>query len=682
MSQAPVDSKKKTAETTEDLSKKTDEISSTKNNSVQVAISPDELLSPYPYSPADNLEGYTSHLPWKSRIVGGWIRNALQWKNILKTVAESPQLFGPFSCAAQFQQWLVEQRLTNQIHLHAKRATRAGSTPDTYAEHDENIENAYGDMLYDLCTLCMTQSELKTDTSGSKTDISGTDSVSGAGAVISKTDTATGTVLKTDNNLKESGSSGSFKPVSTFDRKKTQKLSSSPEGIAVLKKYMHDFLQLEWQYNSLGLTRLKAMKELLLSLLVVITEKPIEKRDMPFPLKQKRDKPAPLFSDYLKTSRTRLENLYNHRAFNIKFFSEIATGCKIGYSKYEVVEGSRIHTVTLRHYFLPEGVVSNGKILYMVSPLINKAEIFDLAKGKSVVQGMLEAGYTIYLEAPGDPGVEDTDLGLDFYGKVVHDKYIEIIKKLHPDQEIYVMGYCMGGTIFMPYIARRAQERLSRGETMDIKKVALMATPVKFDDDTSGHGPMRKVITDDYDERLMHEMYGEVNVPPQIISVGMNEIQRGVQYNVAAGFYNRASFPGAIEDAAPFLYWLTHGTRFGSLAHRQWIRNIFMENQIYNQQYCLPSSEPHLDGKPVNMDILKEAGVQIFDYRGERDPISPTGSCVSSEIWGMVQDENLSHTRGGLNRTIEKNIGHIFVVSTVLLSEYLYIVKKFYDGKM
>lgn len=609
----------------------TDESASVEKGSIESGISPDDLLLPYRYSPVDNLEGYTINVPWKSKIVGGWIRNALQWKNILRSVAQSPELFGPISFGAGFQQWMVEQLLTNQIYLHAKTATRAGKTPDTYAEHDENVENSYGDMIHELCGLCMTR--------------------------------------------------GNFDESITFDREKALMLSCSSEGIATLKRYMHDFSQLEWQYNSLGLSRLKAMKELLLSLLIVITEKPLEKIEMPFAIRHKSGSIPPSFSHYLESSRTRLENLYRHKAFNIRLFSEAATGGKIGYSQYEVVEGSKLHTVTLRNYLLPDGIEPNGKILYMVSPLINRSEIFDLAQGKSVVQGMLKAGYTIYLLDPGDPGAEESRLGLDFYGKVVHDRYIEIIKERHPDQEIYVMAYCMGGTIFMPYLARRAEERLSRGEKMDIIKVALMATPVRFDDETSGHGAMRTVIRNDYDEALMQEMYGQVNVPPQIISVGMNEIQHGVQYSVAAGFYTRAAFPGAIDDAAPFLYWLTHGTRFGSLAHRQWIRQIFMENQIYNQSYCLPSTEPHLDGKPVNMEILKEAGVQIFDYRGERDPISPVGSCVSSEIWGVVKGDNMSHTRGGLNRTIEKNIGHIFVVSTQLLSEYLDIVNRFYDGR-
>lgn len=627
-------------------------------------ISPDDLLAPYAYSPADNFEGYKINMPWKSRIVGGFIRNTLQWKNILRSISESPHIFGHLSGMAYFQKLMIEQNITDPIYLHAKIASRAGFTPDTYAEHDENVENAYGNMIYELCTLCMTRQN-----------------------------------------------SGEAKPIRAFDREKCQKLSSTPEGVETLKRYMKDFAQLEWQYNSLGLTRLKAMKELLLSLLMLITEKPLNYKsnpqisekdnsqikaeellqpdNLPFALKPKQGKPKPLFSEYLNSVKIRLENLYNHNAFNIKLFSESATKGFIGYSKYELVPESQMHNVTLRHYLLPEGIEPNGKILYMVSPLINKAEIFDLAKGKSVIEGMLEAGYTIYLQAPGDPTAEDANLGLDFYGKALHDKYIDMIKKRHPDQEIYAMGYCMGGTLFMPYLARRAEERLSRGESMDIKKVALMASPVKFDDDSSGQGTMRQVIKDDYDEVLMEEMYGQVNVPPQIISVGMNEIQHGVQYNVASGFYSRASFPGAIEDSAPFLYWLTHGTKFGSKAHREWIRLIFMENRIYNQTYCLPSTEPHLDGKPVNMGVLKDVSVQIFDYRGERDPISPVGSCVSSEIWGMVKDKecmererNVSETRCGLNRTIEKNIGHIFVVSTQLLGEYLDIVKKFYDDTL
>jgi poly(3-hydroxyalkanoate) synthetase len=176
----------------------------------------------------------------------------------------------------------------------------------------------------------------------------------------------------------------------------------------------------------------------------------------------------------------------------------------------------------------------------------------------------------------------------------------------------------------------------------------------------------------------MKELFGDVNIPSQVIESGMNEIQPGVQYTVVLGFYGRAEIDDAIEDAAPFLYWLTHGTKFPVKAHAQWIQNIFMDNQIWEGKYCLPSTNPKFDGKPVNMDILKKAGVTILDYKGSRDPIAPPGSCIASETWGQVGCGNVRFTSTPLNRTIEKNIGHIFVVSRKHLAEYLEMVNDFY----
>jgi poly(3-hydroxyalkanoate) synthetase len=343
------------------------------------------------------------------------------------------------------------------------------------------------------------------------------------------------------------------------------------------------------------------------------------------------------------------------------------------------VEGSKIHRVSLRHYTIPQGIKPNGKIIYMATPLINKPELFDLAPGKSVIEALLKKGYVIYMVDHGDPGWEETDLGLDFYGKTIPDLYLDIIKKRHPQDEIYVMAYCMGGTLIMPYLARRAEELFAAGKPMDIKKIALMASPVKFDDEDSGHFPIRSLIRRDYDPYLMKELFGSVNIPPQVIEAGMNEIQPGVQYTVVLGFYGRAETKESITDAAPFLYWLTHGTKFPVSAHIQWIQNIFIGNQIYEGKYCLPSTNHKFNGKPVNMSILKQAGVRIFDYKGSRDPIAPAGSCVAGETWGQVDKSNVKFTSKSLNRTIEKNIGHIFVVSRKLLAEYLALVEDFYQ---
>ena len=585
-------------------------------------ITPDELIKVCGFSPADNTENIYTALPWKSKLVGQQIRSLFDYKKTLDYVKKDLWLFGPLAIAASWQSAVLDS-LLKDVKASARLAVGASRNPDIIADMNGWIYKSYSRLLYTL--------------------------------------------------------TGFFIKDCKFNRDKARMICSTPKGKEYLRNYMDEFAQLENQYNNIGLTRLKAMKELLKCLLVIITEQPFAGGYLPFAKTNPDGSLRTSFEEYLAENRARLENLYEANAFDIKEYAERATQGKIGCSYYEYVEGSLNHRVKLRYYPVPQGVKHNSKIIYMSTPLINKPELFDLASGKSVVEAMIRKGYIIYMVDHGDPGWEETELGLDFYGKAIPDFYLDIIRKRHPQDEIYIMAYCMGGTLILPYLARRAEERLAAGLPMDIKKIALMASPMKFDDNESGHFPIRSLIRRDYDPYLMKELFGAVNIPPQVIEAGMNEIQPGVQYTVVLGFYGRAETKESLTDAANFLYWLTHGTKFPITAHIQWIQNIFIGNQVYEGKYCLPSSNPEYDGKPVDMSILKKAGVRIFDYRGLRDPIAPAGSCVAGETWGQVDRGNVKFTSGGLNRVIEKNIGHIFVVSRKLLAEYLELVENFYQ---
>jgi poly(3-hydroxyalkanoate) synthetase len=585
-------------------------------------ITPDELLSVIGISPADNLQGFNTAIPWKSKIVGQQVRGLFGYQKLLNTVSKDVSAFGPWALVAAWQSSMLDAFVTGPIKAQARIAVGSGRNPDIIGDMNGWIYKGYARLLYTL--------------------------------------------------------TGFFINDGKFDREKALKISTSPKGKDFLKNYMEEFAQLEHDYNNVGLTRLKAMKELLKCLLVLITETPLADGQLPFTKRNQDGSLATSFEEYLAENCTRMENLFRENAFDIKEYSERVTMGKIGCSEYEYVEGSLMHRVRLRYYPLPRGIKPNGKVIYVCTPLINKPDIFDLAKGKSLIEGIQKEGYLLYLVDHGDPGWEETDLGLDFYGKTVPDRFLSLIKKKHPRSEIYIMAYCMGGTLILPYLARRAEELLAAGKPMDIKKVALMASPMKFDDEGSGHKAIRSLIRGNYDPLLMNELFGAVNIPSQVIEAGMNDIQPGVQYTVVLGFYGRAEIMDAITDSAPFLYWLTHGTKFPIKAHVQWIQNIFMDNQIYEGNYCLPSTNPKFDGKPVNMDILSKVGVTIFDYRGTRDPIAPSGSCVAGETWGQVGRGNVKVLSPGLNRTIEKNIGHIFVVSRKHLAEYLEMVNDFY----
>ncbi len=586
-------------------------------------IRPSQLLAGMGITPADNREGLKTAVPWRSLCSGAQTQALFQYQNLLEGVSRNPWLFGPFSIVAGMQGAFLKCAVTEPIRTHARITARAGKEPDIYRDMNGWIYKNYARSLYDLC--------------------------------------------------------GYFMKDGRFDRLKARRVATTPEGHRMLKEYVQEFAQMEYSYNSLGMTRLHAMKEMLKCILAVVTETPLDGEDLPYTRMSAGGTDGMTFDEWLEENRLRLECLHGANAFDPKEYSERATGGRIGCSEYEIVRGSNLRSVRLRRYRLPKGVRRNGRVLYMSTPLINKPELFDLAEGKSVIQGMQRKGYTVYLVDYGECGPDDADLGLDFYGKTVHDRYFEIIGKQHPGAVIDVMGYCMGGTLMLPYLARRAEERLSRGGKMDIRKLALMASPVRFDDDESGHGQMRSFIRGNYDPGVMNKLFGSVNIPPQSIDFGMNEIQPGVHYMVLSGFYERAVQPGAIEDSAPFLYWLTHGTKFPAAAHRDWIGKFFLGNELVKGTYRLPSTVPALDGQPVDMEALRRGGVRIFDYRGSRDPIAPSGSCVASLLWGMRAEGNDGEPCGGTNRTVEKNIGHIFVVSRKLLAEYLETVSVFLD---
>jgi len=551
-------------------------------------------------TPVDNCDGENTHCP-KSEIVGNQVKTLFNYRNWLDSVAKNPIMFGGVSFFAAWQGAVLDSMACQPIRMAAMEAAKSGFHPDVYLREDEQTEKEYARLLWKLC----------------------------------------------DDFIKD-GSFNQEKIVWT----------SSPAGEIYLKDRLREFARLEYRYHSRGMTRLKAMKELLKGLLMVITNSPIAGR---WPFSREQDK----FENYVIQVSSILLSLHQEKAFDFIEYSERVTGGKIGCSEYHIVKNSEMGSTRLRHYPVPKEVASNGIVLFLVPPLINLPDIFDLAKGKAVVEGLLNRGFEIYMVDYGEPGEGETKLGLDFYGKKALDHFFKIVKERHLAQKIHAVGYCMGGTILAPWLARRAEELKAEGQNMDIRKAIFMASPTVFDDDGSGHKAMRDVIRKFYDAGFMQSLFGWTNVPSQMIEAGMLMIQENVQYNVAMGFYGRATSAANVRDAAPFLYWLHHGTKFPITAHRQWINRVFLRNQISRGEYALPSRITALDGKAPDFSILKDVDLEVLNFCCSMDPIAPVGSCRADELGN------------GGSRKFILEAGHIFVVSSKFLNKFLETVTSF-----
>ncbi|PCI29793.1 MAG: hypothetical protein COB67_03340 [SAR324 cluster bacterium] len=571
------------------------------------------LLNQMGRTPVDNTAGHTSALHWKSKLGAVNLRYLIHLSQALEAMEHHPLFFGPVSAWAGWQKRGVNGFWLDPIKQMANQAIEEEESPDIFIRGNQLIEKQYTGLLYEFCSHFIT-----------------------------------------DNH---------------FNQVKIKKIRVSTAGQKLIYSFLTRFSRLEKSYHTLGLSKLKAIKELLKSLLILITETPLLPGNLPFSKTQVVLEKAD-FKEYLGGLRSRLEVLYAERAFDPMTYSEVVTQHSIGCTAHQIVPHSNLKNACLLHFTLPDQIQPNGDAIYLSSPMINHCEIFDLAPGKSLVELLVREGYQVYLVKYSNPGREEVELGLGFYGKELHDHFLEIITELEPQATINIFGYCMGGTLILPYLARRAEERLAQGKEMDIKKLILMTSPVSFDDSNDSFRCMRAFINGCYDPLVIDELFGETNIPSQVIDAGMEEAQPGVQYTTNLGFFSRAFDRQTLRESAPFVYWLTHGIRFPIQAHREWIQSIYLDNQIFNGTYCLPSGVPQLHDKPVDMKALEDADITILDYRGTRDTIAPPSTCIASELWGK-RLKNRSITQNGLNRTIEKNVGHGFVVNPVLLKDFV-----------
>jgi len=417
---------------------------------MEQGLHPNELLSLMGNPHADDKEGLSVENEWQSKMSGWYLENAFRYQELLDYLCRYSPIFSPLSVAALWQRNLLRTFVTEPIKKNVRLMVRLRQQPDIFRDKDSDIYDYYAHLLQNLCERVMTDDH--------------------------------------------------------YDREKARLLATTPRGKQILSFFMREFIELEKAHNSKGLTRLRAMKELLACLLVVITETPLQNTKLPFMKKNPDGSDALSLEAYLSENRQRFENLCRAEAFDPKHYAKRETRGKLGYCPYEIVKDSQLRSVTLRYYPLPTGVKPLDHVLYLSTPLINKPELFDLAGGKSVIEGLLREGYHIYMVDYGQPAKEDGQLGLDFYVKTVHDHCLDLITRQHHGSPISAVGYCMGGALILPYLARRAEERLSAGLPMDVQKVCLLAAPVKFDDGKSGHGAMRSYIRKNYNPYIMEQL--------------------------------------------------------------------------------------------------------------------------------------------------------------------------------
>jgi polyhydroxyalkanoate synthase len=128
-------------------------------------------------------------------------------------------------------------------------------------------------------------------------------------------------------------------------------------------------------------------------------------------------------------------------------------------------------TLRLYHY-LPQAEELYRVPILLVMATTNKAYVFDLAPGQSMVEYLLKEGFDVYVIDWEPPLPEERGLSLADYTQDFIPTCVQMVIDDSGEPDISIVGYCMGGVLSLIYAASHTDGPL--------KNLACLTTPVNW----------------------------------------------------------------------------------------------------------------------------------------------------------------------------------------------------------
>jgi poly[(R)-3-hydroxyalkanoate] polymerase subunit PhaC len=251
----------------------------------------------------------------------------------------------------------------------------------------------------------------------------------------------------------------------------------------------------------------------------------------------------------------------------------------------------------------------------LVFALINRPHIFDLRRGNSFVEFLLEEGYDVFLLDWGEPGDEDADLGLESYACDALPWGIRETLRASGEDEVTLLGWCIGGTLCAIHAALEPDS--------PARNLVLLTTPI----DTSGTLYAKWLRRDSFDPDLVAEVHAAI--PGASIDFANKLMKPVTNYwttyrrlweNVLDGKDPRASYQ-------PMAKWVADNPPFPGRAFREWTTWMYKENRLVEGRLRLRDERVDLSRIEQNLLVITAGADHIAPPPGTR----PLLDMVSSE---------------------------------------------------
>lgn len=251
--------------------------------------------------------------------------------------------------------------------------------------------------------------------------------------------------------------------------------------------------------------------------------------------------------------------------------------------------------------------------LLVVYALINKSYILDLQPNKSWIRNLLSQGFDIYLIDWKSPTNSDKYVSFDDYVNYYIDEIVDIVRNRNSVEKITLHGYCMGSSMSAMYTAlhqEKVRNLVTIAPVLDTRKdstvIANIARYMDIDKlvDSIGNLPPEK----------LYECYSALKPFKQGVNKYFNLIEN----------IDNDSF---VQNFMRIEKWLYDTPPIAGETIRQWIKDIYQRNMLFNNEMRLGRSIVNLS--KINVPLLNIVAEE--DHLVSPECSVPLNEVVSSD---------------------------------------------------
>jgi polyhydroxyalkanoate synthase len=285
--------------------------------------------------------------------------------------------------------------------------------------------------------------------------------------------------------------------------------------------------------------------------------------------------------------------------------------------------------------YAPDTETVQAEPVLIVPAWIMKYYILDLSPANSLVKYLVNRGHTVFMISWKNPGPEDRNLGMEDYRTLGIMEAVAAISAIVPKRKIHTAGYCLGGTLLAITAATMARDRDDR-----LQSVTLLATETDFTDP----GELALFI-DEAQIAFLQDLMWEQGFLDTTQMSGAFQLLRS--NDLIWSHMVHDYLLGERHPMTDLMAWNADATRLPYRMHSQYLRSLFLKNDLAEARYVA-------GGRPIT---LADISVPMFVVSTLKDHVAPWRSVFKIHL---LADTEITYvlTTGGHNAGIVSEPGH------------------------